>query len=711
MAKLRRWLRGGLLATIAIGLAAFLLESGPVERDLTARITDRLAADGATWAAVTVRGRDVVLSGTAPSTDAVRAALDAVAVVSGVGGVADATDLLPVASPYLWSARRAGPVIIVTGSVPSESMRNSVLASARRALPTAEIHDEMKLARGASTGFNAGTTFALARLADLGEGTVTLNDATLSISGVAASQLAYGRAHAALSAEMPSTIALGPVDILAARADPFVWSASLDGNHVVLAGFVPNEVVHETLLGTLKATLPRAPVVDKTAIASGAPEGFAEAATFAIAALGHLNQGGVTLDGMKLDIAGVARTIDDYEAALDGLKNGLPSGLKLVSNAIQPAVVSPYGWKGERNGTAVVLSGYVPSEEGRAEVTTATRRYFAGLDVTDKLRVAAGEPKMDWIGGIKFAMSELARLGRGSVALGDKTLAVEGEAASPEAFSDLLAMNARTLPASLELAHADVTPPKVSPYRFVVARGAGQIQLAGFAPTDRDKQAILDLARKDFGDSEIVDKLVFAGGAPSDFVPAVATAFQTIARLGGGRGEIVDNALTIRGAAYNAVAANEIATSAASGLPKTFTAKTEIVTRQDGQPLPPDRCRDLIQAEAQRGRIEFDFAKTAIPADSDALLDRLAAAMTRCPEVKVEVGAHTETGGSTAKNRELTQSRAEAVVDYLVDAGIRRERLTAVGYGESKPIADNATPQGKAANRRIEFTVVVPDGG
>ena len=99
MAKLRRWLRGGLLATIAIGLAAFLLESGPVERDLTARITDRLAADGATWAAVTVRGRDVVLSGTAPSTDAVRAALDAVAVVSGVGGVADATDLLPVASP------------------------------------------------------------------------------------------------------------------------------------------------------------------------------------------------------------------------------------------------------------------------------------------------------------------------------------------------------------------------------------------------------------------------------------------------------------------------------------------------------------------------------------------------------------------------------------------------------------------------------------
>src|SRR5581483_7460258 len=126
MAKLQRWLRSGLLATSAIGIAAFLVEAGPVERDLTGRITERLAADGATWAAVTVRGRDVILSGTAPSTDAVHAALDAVADVGGVGDVADQTGLLPVASPYLWSARRAGEVVIMTGSVPSESVRNSV---------------------------------------------------------------------------------------------------------------------------------------------------------------------------------------------------------------------------------------------------------------------------------------------------------------------------------------------------------------------------------------------------------------------------------------------------------------------------------------------------------------------------------------------------------------------------------------------------------
>ena len=59
----------------------------------------------------------------------------------------------------------------------------------------------------------------------------------------------------------------------------------------------------------------------------------------------------------------------------------------------------------------------------------------------------------------------------------------------------------------------------------------------------------------------------------------------------------------------------------------------------------------------------------------------------------------------------MTQARAEAIVDYLVDAGVERERLKAVGYGEDKPVAENSTKVGKAANRRIEFTVAIPEGG
>jgi outer membrane protein OmpA-like peptidoglycan-associated protein len=711
MAHWRRWLRNGVLATGLIALLAFFVHSGAIERELTASVSDRLAGQGQGWATVAVAGRDVVVGGTAPSTDAVASALALAESVDGVRAVSDATGLLPIASPYVWSVRKAGRVVTMQGNVPSESFRNSVLAGARRALPDAEIRDEMTLARGASNGFNAGTNFALVRLAALAEGTVTLTDGMLSVTGIASNAASYSDARAALREQMPSAVALGPVDILPARADPFVWSANYDGNSLTFSGFVPNEIVHETLAATARATLPRAAIVDRSEVASGEPKGFAEAASFAIGTLGRLSEGGVTLDGLTLDIAGTPRTVDDYEAVLDGLAGGLPAGMKVVSNAIKPAPVSPYGWQGEKDGAAVILSGYVPSPDGHAEVAAAAKAAFAGMTITDKIRVASGEPKMDWIGGIKFAMAELAKLGRGSVTLGDRTFAIEGEAATAEAFADLAAVNDATLPASLALVKAALVPPRVSPYRFVAMLGAKQLSLSGYAPSPKDRQTILDTARRKFGSDEIVDKLVYASGAPDDFVPAVAVALQAVARLGGGTAELDDDSVKINGAAFSPRAGDEIASAAAEAFPKTFKAVTTIVVRQEGQPLTAAGCRDRLQVELQRGSVEFEPSKAEIAADSFGLLDRIAATLARCTEAQVEVAAHTDSGGSTSKNRDLTQARAEAIVDYLVDAGVKRERLNPVGYGETKPIADNATAAGKSANRRIEFTVALPEGG
>ena len=711
MSNWRRWVRPGLAATVVLTLLAFFVRSGAVERDLAGRVAERLAADGQDWATVDVAGRNVRIGGTAPSPELQDRAVEVASAVDGVRTAANASGLLAVASPYVWSARKAGKVVTLSGNVPSEATRNSVLASARRALPQAEIHDEMVLARGAPISFNSATAFALDRLAGLAEGAITMTDGTLAVSGVATSSASYADARAAFLNEVPGAVTLGPVDVLPVRADPFVWSASYDGESVTLEGYVPNEVVHETLVATVRAVLARAAIVDRMTVASGEPEGFAEAASFAVNALGQFQKGGVTLDGLTLDIAGVARSVDDYETVSDGLARGLPPGMKVVSNAIVPAPVSPYGWSATRDGGAVVLSGYVPSQATRDEVATLARSLFAGLDVTDKVRVASGEPKMDWIGAIKFAMSELAELATGSVALGDKTYAIEGEAASPEAFTRLMDATGRTLPASLALESAEVVPPKVSPYRFSAERAPRRITLAGFVPTEKDKKTILATARRTLGAVEIVDQLGFASGAPADFVEAASTVLQAVARLAGGRAEIIDGDVEIDGGVYAQGAVEEIVAAAEETLPKGFMATISVVTRQPGQPLTAEQCDQLLQDELQTGRIEFDGSKATLSRDSFGLLDRIAATLVRCPQAKVEVGAHSDSEGSASRNRDRTQSRAEAVVDYLVDAAVMRERLTAVGYGETVPVADNSTAEGKAANRRVEFKMALPDGG
>ena len=127
-------------------------------------------------------------------------AVAAAADVPGVLGVDNGSDLLPVSSPYVWTAKRAGKVVTLSGNVPSESTRNAVLAGARRALPDAEIRDEMTLARGAAANFNSTTAFALDRLGGLTEGTISVTDGIVSVSGVAASSTSYAEARGAFLA-------------------------------------------------------------------------------------------------------------------------------------------------------------------------------------------------------------------------------------------------------------------------------------------------------------------------------------------------------------------------------------------------------------------------------------------------------------------------------------------------------------------------------
>ena len=110
-----------------------------------------------------------------------------------------------------------------------------------------------------------------------------------------------------------------------------------------------------------------------------------------------------------------------------------------------------------------------------------------------------------------------------------------------------------------------------------------------------------------------------------------------------------------------------------------------------------------INAEVQRTGIVFVTGKTDLTAESKSTLDAVAAILTRNPDVKAEVQGHTDSEGDAGKNLELSQARAQAVVDYLVTKGIPAARLTARGLGEAVPLVPNTTEEGRAKNRRVEF--------
>jgi len=101
--------------------------------------------------------------------------------------------------------------------------------------------------------------------------------------------------------------------------------------------------------------------------------------------------------------------------------------------------------------------------------------------------------------------------------------------------------------------------------------------------------------------------------------------------------------------------------------------------------------------------VNFDFDKASLRQEDIGSLDNDVATLKSWGDVNIEVAGHTDSMGSDAYNMKLSQQRAEAVRNFLISRGVSADRLTAKGYGESQPVADNATDEGRFKNRRVEL--------
>ncbi len=119
-----------------------------------------------------------------------------------------------------------------------------------------------------------------------------------------------------------------------------------------------------------------------------------------------------------------------------------------------------------------------------------------------------------------------------------------------------------------------------------------------------------------------------------------------------------------------------------------------------------ESCRDALNGATISGSIRFAFNSSDIKAKIHSELGKIAAIAKDCPpNVTITVSGHTDNSGTAEANQQLSEHRAQAVVDYLVKAGVPSSKLKATGFGQEKPIAENDTAEGRAKNRRIEFLV------
>lgn len=146
-----------------------------------------------------------------------------------------------------------------------------------------------------------------------------------------------------------------------------------------------------------------------------------------------------------------------------------------------------------------------------------------------------------------------------------------------------------------------------------------------------------------------------------------------------------------------------------NGIDKCADTPREYAVDKDGCPIPIGEVgQRFLDSEAVAINIEFASGKADILPQSEADLDRVGEALSDWSDAKVEIAGYTDSQGSESFNRNLSKQRADAVKKYLTDKNpkIIPGNLTTKGNGESNPVADNATPEGRALNRRVEFTLL-----
>lgn len=235
------------------------------------------------------------------------------------------------------------------------------------------------------------------------------------------------------------------------------------------------------------------------------------------------------------------------------------------------------------------------------------------------------------------------------------------------------------------------------------AAGAAQppVVVDGIVPDEATKAAVLAKVREVYGADRVADQVrVGAVVAPPNWSDNVAKLVDPqLRQVSQGQLEINGNSVTISGMVANEVQRQQVASQMLTALNSTYSV--------DAAGLAVGGSPQLLLDQVLADRIiEFESGSDRLTAAGERILDELVVPMREIGDARVQIIGHTDNVGNRQANLALSRARAERVLEYFRQRGVSTSGLGVLGSGPDDPIADNATPDGRARNRRIQFKVL-----
>jgi OmpA-OmpF porin, OOP family len=487
--------------------------------------------------------------------------------------------------------------------------------------------------------------------------------------------------------------------------------ADADGN-------VPEGVDESDLAAAAAALTPGAEVDDMLETAAyPAPAGWDAALVFGLRALEMLPRAKISVAADRIEVKAISDSEAEKRRFEAELRAAAPEGIELVLEISAPRpVLTPFTLRfliGEQGARFDACSADTDAARNRI-LTAATT---AGMASKATCTVGLGVPSPRWADAVEAGIAAIKDLGQGTITFSDGDVTLEAAVGTPQATFDRVVGELQTaLPPAFSL---DAVLPRAAqvqegPAEFTATLSAdGKVELRGRLIDEMQRDAVDAFAKAKFGSANVYTATRMDPGLAEGWPVRVLAGIDALSELHNGSLTVRTDTVEVAGVTGSQTAQDRITQTLSAALGQGARFRVIVSYDEELDPLAalptPEECKAEVDTATARQKITFTPGSAEIASTAQSTIAALADILADCPGITLEIAGHTDAQGSEGGNLALSQARAEAVRIALEGRGVDVSGITAKGYGEAVPVADNDTVPGREANRRITFTLTGVD--
>ena len=543
----------------------------------------------------------------------------------------------------------------------------------------------------------------------------------VTLAGIAPTEALRFRAQTTAGTIVDTARVINEIEVEAQAAiTPPSFSAEMlrSENGLSLIGLIPTSMDREATITSFNSIADVNNVTDLLETADyPAPDDWDVAMSFAINAMALLPRAKISVAPGEVAITAIADSATAKTQIEKTIRRRAPRDLRLSIDIAAPRpVITPFTLRFEKDADGARFDACsADTIDARTQILSAAAN--AGGSAEARCTVGMGVPSPNWAKAVEQAIAAVDRFDAASVSFADADITLVAAAGTDQThFDRVVGELENALPAvfALNAQLPKLADPNAGPAEFTATLSPeGQVQLRGRLESAGTRELAASYAKARFGSGQVYTATRIAEDLPSNWSSRVLTGLQALSGLSNGALTVTPETLSLTGNTGNPDASTEIAALLAGKLGSGAVYDIDVTYQIKLDPVlgipTPAECEAEIREVLKVRKIIFEPSSATIDDAALETMDDIAAILKRCGDVPLEIQGHTDSQGRESMNLELSQSRAESVLNQLRALRVLTGSFEAKGYGESTPIADNKTEGGREANRRIEFHLIRPD--